>query len=178
MVASPKTKAGVRLFVPVPKECNFVYAGRFYSRGACLQQARGHIHFFPETAAGWDDDNPYWCKSRFEAWIKDPPSYVTQDLRTTPFAYPTFSKRNQVGNQVITYPPSLTADLIIPIKRLKPLKKRKRKAQVSASGEDDAYFKNEDTTKGSEDDADVIANQMQQMERRHALVRELNQQKF
>ena len=42
----------------------------------------------------------------------------------------------------------------------------------------DDDFQEEDTTKGSEDDADVIANQMEQMERRHALVRELNQQKF
>ena len=50
--------------------------------------------------------------------------------------------------------------------------------QVSASGKNDDDFQEEDTTKGSEDDADVSANQMEQMERRLALVRELNQQKF
>ncbi len=100
--------------------------------------------------------------------MKDPPSYLTQDLRTTPFAYPTFSKRNAVGNQVITYSPSLTADLIItPIKRTKPLKKRKRKAQAVKSGDESV----------SDYDADVNADEMAKVEKRQASVRELSNRK-
>ena len=100
--------------------------------------------------------------------MKDPPSYLTQDLRTTPFAYPTFSKRNAVGNQVITYSPSLTADLITPIKRTKPLKKRKRKAQAVESGDES----------GSDVDADVNADELAKVEKRQALVRELSYRKW
>jgi hypothetical protein len=146
-----------------PKNAILFMRGDFIHAGACLQSARGHIHFFPDTAAGWDDDNPYWSKSRFEAWIKDPPSYLTQDLRTTPFAYPTFSKRNAVGNQVITYPAYLTADLITPLKRMKPRKKRKRKAQAVESGDES----------GSDVDSDAIADEMVKVEKRQALHKEL-----
>ena len=151
-----------------PQNAILFMRGDFIHAGACLQAARGHIHFFPDPAAGWDDDNPYWSKGRFEAWIKDPPSYITQDLRNTPFAFPTFSKRNQVGNQVITYPASLTADLITPIKRTKPLKKRKRQAKAGDSDADSA----------SDDDADLNADDQAEVEKRQALIRKLNQQKY
>ena len=100
--------------------------------------------------------------------MKDPPSYLPQDLRTTPFAYPTFSKRNAVGNQVITYPPSLTADLITPLKRIKPRKKRKRKAQAVESGDES----------GSDVDADASADEMAKVERRQALYKELYPRKW
>ncbi len=150
-----------------PKNAILFMRGDFIHAGACLQSARGHIHFFPDTAAGWDDDNPYWSRSRFEDWMKDPPSYLTQDLRTTPFAYPTFSKRNAVGNQVVTYSASLTADLITSIKRTKPLKKRKRKAQAVESGDESV----------SEYDADVNAD-VAKIEKRQALVRELSNRKW
>jgi hypothetical protein len=151
-----------------PKNAILFMRGDFIHAGACLQPARGHIHFFPHTAAGWDDDNPYWSKARFEAWIKDPPSYVIQDLRFAPFAYPKFSKRNAVGNQVITYPASLTADLITPVKRLKPVKKRKRTGKGKESSEDS----------GSDCDADLKADATAEIEKRKALVRRLHKQKY
>ena len=151
-----------------PKNAILFMRGDFIHAGACLQPARGHIHFFPHTAAGWDDDNPYWSKARFDAWIKDPPSYITQDLRFAPFAYPKFSKRNAVGNQVITYPASLTADLITPVKRLKPLKKRKRTGKGKESSEDS----------GSDSAADLNADATAEIEKRKALVRKLHKQKY
>ena len=77
------------------------------------------------------------------------------DLRCRPFAYPKFTPRTVVGNQTVTYPASLTQDLITPLPRTKPLKKRKRKGkEIAAGSEDDGEEEDSDemTTSGSDAD--------------------------
>jgi hypothetical protein len=64
-------------------------------------------------------------------------------LRCAPFAYPALSKRAPSGDQTVTYPADLTDYLIVPLKRDKPVKKRKRKSKDgNTPGEDD--MENED----------------------------------
>jgi hypothetical protein len=47
-----------------PKTAIVFMRGDFVHAGGCGQDARGHIEFFPQAQAGWDDDNPYWERSR------------------------------------------------------------------------------------------------------------------
>jgi hypothetical protein len=138
-----------------PKNAILFMRGDFIHAGACLQEARAHIQFFPKKEAGWDDDHPYWGSNSFETWIKNPESFLVTDLRCRPFAYPKFTPRTVVGNQTVTYPASLTQDLITPLPRTKPVKKRKRQGKDKAVGsEDDEGDEDSDsmTTSGSDPD--------------------------
>jgi hypothetical protein len=113
----------------------------------CKKHGDNHSLFFPLAEAGWDDEeDPYWEGSRVDAWMKDPAIYLNPDFRCPPFAWPHFSKRTASGDQVITYPADLTNDLLPPLKRTKPKRKRaskqesemkKEKVEVDTSFEDE-----------------------------------------
>ena len=127
--------------------------GDFIHAGACLQEARGHIMFYPKREAGYDDENPYWASNSFDTWLKNPESFLVTDLRCRPFAYPHFSARTVVGNQTVTYPAKLTEDLIEPLPRRNPVKKRKRKGkEVHAESELDDEDEDSGEESGSEED--------------------------
>jgi len=80
--------------------------------------------FFPLSEAGWDDEDPYWGGNRIDAWMKDSAIFLNPEFRCPPFAWPHYAKRTPSGDQVITYPADLTNDLLPPLKRIKPKKKR------------------------------------------------------
>ena len=150
-----------------PKNAILFMRGDFIHAGACLQQARAHIHFFPKTKAGWDDDHPYWGSNNFKSWMKDPESFLVTDLRCRPFAYPKFTARTDVGNQTVTYPASLTQDLITPLPRTKPLKKRNRKGKNKKAGsenyetDDDSDEKTTSESEADDKDHDVTLERYQ-----------------
>ena len=126
-----------------PKTAIVFMRGDFVHAGGCLQEPRAHMEFFPQAEAGWDDENPYWAPNRMEGWMKDKTIFLIPDLRCAPFAYPALSKRAPSGDQTATYPADLTDYLIVPVKRDKPVKKRKRKSKDgNTPGEDD--MENED----------------------------------
>jgi hypothetical protein len=107
-----------------PKTAILFMRGDFIHAGGCAQDARAHIEMYPQRAAGWDEENPYWETEKMEHWQKNKISFLIPDLRCRPFGYPHMSKKNTAGDQIVTYPPKLTSDLILPIQR--PKKKRKR----------------------------------------------------
>ena len=79
--------------------------------------------------------------------MKDKTIFLIPDLRCAPFAYPVLSKRAPSGDQTVTYPPDLTDYLIVPLKRDKPVKKRKRKSKEgNMQGEDDTKDEDESDT--------------------------------
>ena len=45
-------------------------------------------------------------------WKKEQNTFLIPDLRSYPFAYPTFSEQDAEGYQVVTYPPERTAQLV------------------------------------------------------------------
>ena len=150
-----------------PKNAILFMRGDFIHAGACLQEARAHIQFFPKKEAGWDDDHPYWGSNSFETWIKNPESFLVTDLRCRPFAYPKFTPRTVVGNQTVTYPASLTQDLITPLPRTKPLKKRNRKGKNKKAGsenyetDDDSDEKTSSESEADDKDHDVSLERYQ-----------------
>jgi hypothetical protein len=107
-----------------PKTAILFMRGDFIHAGGCAQDARAHIEMYPQRAAGWDEENPYWETEKMEHWQKNKITFLIPDLRCRPFGYPHMSKKNTAGDQIVTYPPKLTSDLILPIQR--PKKKRKR----------------------------------------------------
>ena len=137
-----------------PKNAILFMRGDFIHAGACLQEARGHIMFYPKREAGYDDENPYWASNSFDTWLKNPESFLVTDLRCRPFAYPHFSARTVVGNQTVTYPAKLTEDLIEPLPRRNPVKKRKRKGkEVHAESELDDEDEYSGEESGSEEES-------------------------
>jgi hypothetical protein len=87
--------------------------GDFVHAGSILQQSRSHLEFFPLQSAGWPHQNPYWgTQARYEKWKKEQNTFLLPDLRSYPFAYPTFSEQDPEGYQVVTYPPERTAQLV------------------------------------------------------------------
>jgi hypothetical protein len=129
-----------------PKTAILFMRGDFMHAGPCMQEARGHALYFPLAEAGWDDEYPYWESSSVEAWMKDPAIYLNNDFRCPPFAWPQFSKRTPSGDQVITYPADLTHDLLRPLKRTLPKRKRasNKKSEVKKEAVDvDTSFEEE-----------------------------------
>ena len=87
--------------------------GDFIHAGSILQRSRSHLEFFPLQSAGWPHQNPYWGNViRYEKWKKEQNTFLMPDLRSYPFAYPTFSDQDAEGYQVVTYPPERTAQLV------------------------------------------------------------------
>ena len=87
--------------------------GDFVHAGSILQESRSHLEFFPLQSAGWPHQNPYWGNQiRYEKWKKEQNTFLIPDLRSFPFAYPTFSEQDAEGYQVVTYPPERTAQLV------------------------------------------------------------------
>ena len=81
--------------------------------GSHVQSSRSHLEFFPLQSAGWPHQNPYWGNpTRYETWKKEQNTFLIPDLRSYPFAYPTFSDQDAEGYQVVTYPPERTAQLV------------------------------------------------------------------
>ena len=112
-----------------------------------MQEARGHTLFFSLAEAEWDDEYPYWESSRIEAWMKDPAIFLNPDFRCPPFAWPKYSKRTPSGDETITYPADLTHDLLPPLKRTQPKRKRASKKESEMIKEetvnDDSSFEEE-----------------------------------
>jgi hypothetical protein len=133
-----------------PKTAILFLRGDCPHAGACLQEARDHISFWPQAEAGWDEENPYWAPNNIEAWLKDQVIFLTPELRLPPFAWPQFGKRTQSGDQIVTYPADETTDLITPVARTKPKYVRKRKHE----GKQDCTMKKE---KHEDDAADCEA---------------------
>jgi hypothetical protein len=112
--------------------------GDFVHAGAYAQECRAHIEMYPQSAAGWDEDNPYWDSEKMDHWQKNKITFLIPDLRCRPFGYPHMSKKTQAGDQTVTYPPpQLTSDLIAPKQRAARLKKRKRRVYESDVKVDD-----------------------------------------
>ena len=87
--------------------------GDFVHAGSIAQSSRSHLEFFPLQAAGWPHQNSYWgTPARYEKWKKEQNTFLIPDLRSYPFAYPTFSEQDGEGYQVVTYPPERTAQLV------------------------------------------------------------------
>ena len=87
--------------------------GDFVHAGSIQQSSRSHLEFFPLQSAGWPHQNPYWGnQARYEKWKKEQNTFLIPDLRSYPFAYPTFSEQDAEGYQVVTYPPERTAQLV------------------------------------------------------------------
>ncbi len=86
--------------------------GDFLHAGSHLQSSRSHLDCFPLQSAGWPHQNPYWGPTRYEKWKKEQNTFLVPDLRSYPFAYPTFSDQDAEGYQVVTYLPQLTAQLV------------------------------------------------------------------
>ncbi len=107
-----------------PKTAILFMRGDFVHAGACAQECRAHIEMYPQSAAGWDEENPYWDTEKMDHWQKNKISFLIPDLRCRPFGYPLMSKKTPAGDQTVTYPPQLTSDLIVPKQRPKPLKKK------------------------------------------------------
>ena len=108
-----------------PKTAIVFMRGDFVHAGGCLQPPRAHMEFYPQAAAGWEHEHPFWAPNRMEGWMKDKTIFVIADLRFHPFAFPTLSNRTPSGDQTVTYPADLTDYLITPAKRTKAVVKRK-----------------------------------------------------
>jgi hypothetical protein len=134
-----------------PKTAILFMRGDFIHAGAVSQDSRAHIEMYPQSAAGWDEENPYWDTLKMEHWQKNKISFLIPDLRCRPFGYPHMSKKTQAGDQNVTYPPKLTYDLILPMQR--PKKKRKR--PDNESDEKDEDNSNSDASHDSEYEAAV-----------------------
>lgn len=85
--------------------------GDFVHAGGVGNHARGHMEFFPRTAAGWNRSRSWWS-------FKSPgpiPTYLFQ-RPTFPFGFPHASTPDPTtGDIVITYPPELTKRLSLPL---------------------------------------------------------------
>ncbi len=85
---------------------DFVHAG-----GPGSANTRGHLDFFPREAAGWTRKRSFWNMKNVN---KIHPTFPWQQP-TYPFAYPYANDPTMDGDTVITYPPSLTRILQIPL---------------------------------------------------------------
>jgi hypothetical protein len=110
-----------------PKTAILFMRGDFMHVGLCKQDARGHSLYFPLAEAGWDEEYPYWVADSIETWMKDPAIFLHNDYGYPPFAWPKYSKRTPSGDETITYPADLTLDLLPPVKRTQPKRKRASK---------------------------------------------------
>jgi hypothetical protein len=112
-----------------------------------MQDARGHSLYFPLAEARWDEEYPYWAADSIEAWMKDPAVFLHNDYGCPPFAWPKYSKRTPSGDETITYPADLTHDLLPPLKRTQPKRKRASKKDTEMIKEetvnDDSSFEEE-----------------------------------
>jgi hypothetical protein len=70
--------------------------------------------FFPLEKAGWTRSKyPCWHSlERYDKWTAKDATFLVQDLRTFPFAFPCFGDELTDGSQTVTYPPQLTDDLL------------------------------------------------------------------
>ena len=113
--------------------------GDFVHAGSIAQSSRSHLEFFPLQAAGWPHQNSYWgTPARYEKWKKEQNTFLIPDLRSYPFAYPTFSEQDGEGYQVVTYPPERTAQLVTIVDsdddfEPEPPKKRMKNEEINSN---------------------------------------------
>jgi hypothetical protein len=71
------------------------------------------MEFFPKVEAGWERTRyPYWAtEESLRNWQLAKTSFFLPDLRTFPFAYPTFSEEDELGQQTVSYPSRFTDGL-------------------------------------------------------------------
>ena len=89
-----------------PNKSMLFMRGDFIHAGACSQESRSHLEFYPKAEAGWTKtSNPYWgTPERFAKWQENKDTFLVPDLRSFPFGYPTITKDDVNGNQIVTYP--------------------------------------------------------------------------
>ena len=87
--------------------------GDFIHAGACSQQTRSHLEFYPKAAAGWTKTlHPYWATPEdFSAWQEKKDTFLIPDLRSFPFGFPKISEDDVNGDQTVTYPCRATREL-------------------------------------------------------------------
>jgi hypothetical protein len=73
---------------------------------------RGHMEFFPLPAAGYERQNPYWCRNAYKQ-----ETFAYQNPCIFPFGYPDVSTPNIKGEQLIRYPVEVTRLLQLPLKK-------------------------------------------------------------
>ncbi len=81
--------------------------GDFVHAGASSQDSRAHIEMYPQRAAGWDEENPYWETEKMEHWQKNKISFLIPDLRCGPFWLPTYLQENTGRGSNRNVPPSI-----------------------------------------------------------------------
>jgi hypothetical protein len=89
-----------------PKKSMLFMRGDFIHAGACSQESRSHLEFYPKAEAGWTKtSHPYWgTPERFAKWQENKDTFLVPDLRSFPFGYPSITKDDVNGNQIVTYP--------------------------------------------------------------------------
>jgi hypothetical protein len=71
---------------------------------------RGHMEFFPLPEAGYERQNPYWCRHGFKQ-----ETFAYQNPCFSPFGYPDVSPPNTKGEQLVRYPVEVTRLLQLPL---------------------------------------------------------------
>ena len=96
-----------------PKNALLFFRGDFIHAGWFSQACRAHMEFFPKAEAGWERTRyPYWAtEESLRNWQLAKTSFFLPDLRTFPFAYPTFSEEDELGQQTVSYPSRFTDGL-------------------------------------------------------------------
>ena len=96
-----------------PKKAMLFMRGDFIHAGACSQQTRSHLEFYPKAAAGWTKTlHPYWATPEdFSAWQEKKDTFLIPDLRSFPFGFPKISEDDVNGDQTVTYPCRATREL-------------------------------------------------------------------
>ena len=85
--------------------------GDFVHAGSVGSQPRGHMEFFPRTAAGWNRSKSWWNRKS----TGPPPTYLFPKP-TFPFGFPSASTPDGITGDVhITYPVELTKNLQVPL---------------------------------------------------------------
>ena len=110
-----------------PPKAMFFMRGDFIHAGGCRDESRAHMLFFSLEKAGWTRSKyPYWFSlERFDKWSAKEATFLVQDLRTYPFAFPSVGDEMTDGSQIVTYPPQDTDDLMEDIWEDETLGKRK-----------------------------------------------------
>jgi hypothetical protein len=125
-----RTKRDYGFLYQFPKTAILFMRGDFMHAGPCMQEARSHSLYFPQAEAGWDEEYPYWAADSIDVWMKDPAIFLHHDYGCPPFAWPKYSKRTPSGDEIVTYPADLTHDMVPPLKRTGPKRKRASKKDV------------------------------------------------
>jgi hypothetical protein len=90
-----------------------IMRGDFVHTGGPGYTPRAHLEFFPRESVGWSRKRSFW---NFKSNNNRHPTFLWQHP-TFPFAYPIASDPNEDGDIILTYPPSTTSILTLPLSR-------------------------------------------------------------